>query len=135
MIEISEKLSREDRELLAAARKAVVDNSGKYPVGAALRCRSGAIYTGVNIYCLHGPCAESIALGSAVSAGESSFDCIVAVDKNGDILSPCGNCRQMLIDTAPDCRVIIMTEDGEEKFTVKELLPYAYDLFRHIEQD
>ena len=135
MIEIPEKLSREDRDLLAAARKSVTDNKNKYPVGAALRCASGTVYIGVNIYCLHGPCAEAVALGSAVSAGECVFDCIVAVDKSGDILAPCGNCRQMLWDTAPDCHVIIMTEGGEQKFTLKELLPYAYDLSRHTGQD
>jgi len=74
----------------------------------------------------HGACAEIIAIGAAITAGERDFDCIVAVRGEGEILPPCGNCRQMLSDYAPLCDVIIVTENGEKKIQAKELIPFSY---------
>ena len=125
-------LTSDDHELIAAARAAIAHNyneeSYNHTVGAALRCRDGKIYTGVNCYALHGPCAETIAVGKAITDGQRAFDCIVAVSFNrgGSVLSPCGNCRQMLFDYMQDCEVIVETEAGLRKVSVRELLPYAY---------
>ncbi|WP_374041670.1 hypothetical protein ACF3M2_16550 [Tissierella carlieri] len=84
--------------------------------------------TGVNVYSLHGACAEIIAIGSAITDGEREFECLVAVwGENGEkILPPCGNCRQFILDYAPNCKVIINIENKLKKITVKELLPFAY---------
>ena len=100
-----------------------------HTVGAAIRCKNGKIYSGVNIYSSLGACAEFIAIGTAISAGERDFECIVAVrGENGEeILPPCGNCRQMLLKYAQECDVIVNTTDKLQKIKVFELLPFAYN--------
>jgi len=100
-----------------------------HTVGAALRCKNGRVYTGVNCDGIHGACAEFVAMGAAITAGEREFDLIVAVTgrHNGDrILPPCGNCRQMLYEYCPDIGVLI--HDGREllRLPILTLLPYPY---------
>ena len=126
-----QELNKEDLELIEKAREVIKKNyDGKrynHTVGSALRCKSGRIYLGVNVYSVHGTCAEQVALGSAITDGERDFDTIVAVDgENGRILSPCGNCRQVFSDYMPDGFVIV--QDGEKLFKVraKESIPYSY---------
>jgi cytidine deaminase len=99
----------------------------KHTVDCAVRAKSGKIYCGVNVYSLHGACAEQVAIDASITAGEQKFISIVAVrGENGDeILPPCGNCRQMLCDYVPDCQVILQTETGIQKTTARELLSYA----------
>ena len=123
-------LDKKDFALVEEAREIIKKNfdheRNNHTVGAAVRCKSGKIYHGVNVHFLHGACAEAIALGAAITAGEREFDCIVAVRGEGDVLSPCGTCRQMLSDYAPDCDIIIATNEGERKFKASELIPHAY---------
>lgn len=125
-----EPLTNEDRELIAQARQVISKNFDhekyNHTVGAALRCKSGAVYLGVNVYLNQGACAETIALGAAITAGERDFETIVAVRGEGDLLPPCGNCRQMFWEYAPNCYVIIPTETGEAKIKAQDLIPYAY---------
>ena len=113
-----QELDKKDRELLNAARAAITKNyDGEkfmHTVGAAVRCADGKIFTGVNVYSVHGACAEQVALGAAITNGERDFAAVVAV-RGGDgeeILPPCGNCRQILCDYAPDCMVILGTAQG-----------------------
>ena len=123
-------LDNRDTALIDAARDIIKKNfdhvKNNHTVGAAIRCKNGKIYLGVNIYLNHGACAEIIAIGAAITAGEREFDCIVAVRGEREILPPCGNCRQMLSDYAPLCDVIIVTENGEKKIQAKELIPFSY---------
>ena len=81
---------------------------------------------GVNVYLNHGACAEIVAIGTAITAGEREFDCIVAVRGERDILPPCGNCRQMLSEYAPLCDVILTTENGDMKMQAQDLIPFPY---------
>lgn len=124
-------LNKADYELIEAARQAIIPNYDKvdylHTVGGAVRCKNGKIYTGVNVYSLHGACAEQIAIGAAITAGEREFVSVVAVrgEKGEEILPPCGNCRQILSDYAPECEVILNTESGLGKVKAKELIPYA----------
>ena len=100
-----------------------------HTVGCALLCKNGNIYKGVNCDGIHGSCAEFITMGIAVSAGEREFDTIVAVhDKAANsVISPCGNCRQMLIAYCPDINVIVNDENGNLiKVTARDLLPFAW---------
>jgi len=124
-------LNDEDLDLISKAQDVIKKNfdfeKSNHTVGAAVRCKNGNIYLGVNVYLNHGACAEIIAVGTALTAGEREFDCIVAVGGDGDILPPCGNCRQMLSDYAPLCDVIIPTDEGNKKVKASELIPYAYD--------
>ncbi|MBI9012586.1 MAG: cytidine deaminase [Clostridiales bacterium] len=127
------EITDEDRELIEIALDVLERNfdDGIYnhTVGAALRCKNGKIYKGVNCDGIHGSCAEYITIGSAISAGEREFDTIVAAhDKaHNSLVPPCGNCRQMLINYSPNIKVILNNEDGEMvKLHIKELLPLSF---------
>ncbi len=126
------KLSDVDRNLIRQASIAISQNydskNHNHTVGAAVLCSSGKVYVGVNVYSLHGACAEQVAIGTAVTNGEREFIAVVAVrGANGDeILPPCGNCRQMLGDYAPNCEVILSEKGDGLKVVASELLPHAY---------
>lgn len=125
-------LDERDYELIERAREAIRLNydaaCGNHTVGAAVRCGSGKIYAGVNVYSLHGACAEQVAIGTAVTQGERNFEAIVAVrGRDGDeIVPPCGNCRQMMCDYMPECEVILPAAGEIVKVKAAELLPFAY---------
>ena len=127
-----EGLNAKDLELIEAARNAIIPNYDDvdylHTVGAALLTGSGKIYTGVNVYSLHGTCAEQVALGCAITNEEREFLTVVAVrGKQGEeILPPCGNCSQILGDYAPGCEVILSEKNKGKKLLAKELLPFAY---------
>jgi len=100
-----------------------------YPVGAALRTKSGRIFTGVNVENAAYPttmCAERIAIYKAVSEGEREFDVIAVVTPNGG--SPCGSCRQVMAEFGLETIVLIGNAAGEllEQTTVNGLLPGAF---------
>lgn len=123
IIDIDKKLIK---RALAVLEKTFDDGIYNHTVGAAILCKNGNIYTGVNCDGIHGSCAEYITIGAAISAGEKDFDTIVAVhDKAVNCLkSPCGNCRQMLFDYCPDIKVILNDEDDNMiKVCIKDLLP------------
>lgn len=126
------KINNLDNELIEAARNAITSNYDKinqlHTVGAAVRCGSGKIYTGVNVYAIHSACAEQVALGTAITNGERNFKTIVAVsgELGENIIPPCGNCRQILSDYTPECEVILIVNGEVSKLTAKELLPYPY---------
>lgn len=125
-------LTDKDRELIQAAREIITINYDEkdfnHTVGAALRTKNGKIYLGVNVYSLHGACAEQVALGNAITNGEREFVSIVAVrgPHGEEIIPPCGNCRQILNDYAPNCEVILSEIDEGLKVRASELMPYAY---------
>ena len=126
-----QELNKEDLELIEKAREVIKKNyDGKrynHTVGLALRCKSGRIYLGVNVYSVHGTCAEQVSLGSAITDGERDFDTIVAVDgENGRILSPCGNCRPVFPDYMPDGFVNVGDKDKLGKVRARALIPYSY---------
>ena len=100
-----------------------------YPVGAALRTKTGRVYTGVNIENAAYPtgiCAERVAIFKAVSEGELEFDVIAVVTDNGG--SPCGSCRQVMAEFGLDTIVLIADENGKliKEITVQNLLPEAF---------
>lgn len=111
-----------------ARRRAYVPYS-KYPVGAALRTKSGRLYTGVNVENAAYPqtmCAERIAIFKAVSEGETEFEIIAVVTNNGG--SPCGGCRQVMAEFGLDTIVLMANGRGElvKESTVNDLLPEAF---------
>ena len=128
------QLTDTDRKLIEIALEVLKDNfdDGVYnhTVGCALLCKNGNIYKGVNCDGIHGSCAEYITMGIAISSGERDFDTIVAThDKapNG-VVSPCGNCRQMLYEYCPDIKVIVNDENGKLiKVKARDLLPFAWE--------
>jgi cytidine deaminase len=126
-------LRAEDLELIDAAQTVVRQryvprwNS----VGAALRTRSGKIYAAIHLDAAVGRvavCAEMIALGMAVAAGDGRVEAIVAVTRHGEdeweILPPCGMCRELLSDYAPRAQVIVPGVDGPVRVVLTDLLPH-----------
>ena len=127
------KLTDEERQALIdlaneARRRAYVPYSN-YSVGAALRTKTGKLYTGVNVENAAYPttmCAERVAVFKAVSEGEREFEVIAVVTDNGG--TPCGGCRQVLAEFGLDTVVLIANGDGEllQEMTVSDLLPGAF---------
>ena len=116
-------------ELANAARVHAYVPYSRYPVGAALRTKTGKIYTGINVENAAYPqtmCAERVAIFKAVSEGEKEFEAIVVVTENGG--SPCGGCRQVMAEFGLDTIVLLADAEGRlvKETTVKELLPEAF---------
>jgi cytidine deaminase len=112
----------------ALARENAYAPYSNYLVGAALLTRSGQVYLGANVenavYSLT-VCAERTAVFKAISEGEREFEAIAVVTSNGG--SPCGACRQVLREFAPDLSVYIADADGNYRQTsVAELLPDSF---------
>lgn len=102
-----------------------------FPVGAALECEDGSIFTGCNIenssYGLT-ICAERTAAVKAVSEGHTKFKRIVIAGNSEDYCYPCGACRQVLYEFGPDMEVICLNKNREaKKMTLRELLPCGFD--------
>jgi cytidine deaminase len=128
----SELTAEERRELVEAARAArgnAYAPYSHYPVGAAIRTAGGKVFTGANVENASYPvglCAERVALFSAAAAGERKFDAIALVTRDG--ATPCGACRQALVEFGRTLEVILADETGEirEVTTLEELLPSAF---------
>ena len=122
------------REELKAAAVAMLDRAycpySHFPVGAALECSDGTVFTGCNIEnASYTPtiCAERTAVSKAVSEGHRDFVRIVIAGRSKDFRVPCGVCRQVLREFAPDLEIICLNGAGEEQvFTLPELLPHSF---------
>jgi cytidine deaminase len=112
----------------ALAREYAYAPYSNYAVGATLLTDSGRFYLGANVenavYSLT-VCAERTAVFKAVSEGERNFEALAVVTENGG--SPCGSCRQVLREFAPDLIVYIADKDGNyRQTTVAALLPDSF---------
>ena len=124
------------REELKSAAMAMLDLAycpySHFPVGAALECEDGTVYTGCNVEngAYSGSiCAERTAIVKAVSEGKRRFRRIAVAAKTTDYCTPCGECRQVMNEFSPDMEVICMNEAGEDRtLTLKELLPFGFEL-------
>ena len=115
-------------DLARKARKRAYVPYSHYKVGAALLGKSGTVYTGCNVENAsysHTVCAERTAVLKAVSEGETEFEAIAVVTRNGG--SPCGACRQVLSEFSPELIIYIADKDGEYRTTtLKQLLPDSF---------
>jgi homotetrameric cytidine deaminase len=122
--------------LLRAAQAAMLHAHAPYsafPVGAALRAQSGAVYAGANVENAaypQGQCAEASAIGALVAAGERQITEAAVVAEKEDFCPPCGGCRQRLSEFAgPQTPVHLGRPGGLRRtLTMAELLPHAFDL-------
>lgn len=115
------------QQALTARDRAHAPYSG-FRVGAALLDTDGTVWTGCNIenasYGLT-LCAERVAIFKAISEGARSFTAI-AVASEGAV-TPCGACRQILAEFAPEAFVHMAGTDGAFRtMTVPMLLPHAF---------
>lgn len=120
-----------DDDLVSAAqdaRKCAYAPYSRFSVGAAVRTRSGRVFTGGNVenasYGLS-VCAERVAVFAAVAACERDIEAIAVATDEG--APPCGACRQVLAEFGPSMRVILVASSGRcQEFTLDELLPKAF---------
>lgn len=101
-----------------------------FPVGAALEGADGSVYTGCNVEnAAYGSCicAERTALVKAVSEGCRTFRRLAVVGNSTDFCWPCGACRQMLYEFAPDLEILAANRDHRfVKYTLRQLLPQGF---------
>ena len=113
------------------ARRHAYSPYSKFPVGAALLCADGEVYTGVNVEnAVNGLslCAERVALFKALSEGKRDF-VKLAVVCDADACRPCGACRQVLYEHAPEIEILMGNPGGAfKRTTIRELLPEAFSL-------
>ena len=104
-----------------------------FPVGAALECDDGAVFTGCNIEnAAYTPtnCAERTAVFKAVSEGHLKFTRIAIAARTDRFTAPCGVCRQVLAEFNPELtmEVILVNQAGKTlELTLRDLLPYSFD--------
>ena len=124
-----------DRELLNLAKEASANAYvpySKFPVGAAIECEDGTVFTGCNVEnaALGSTiCAERTAACKAVSEGHRRFKRIAVYGEGENYCMPCGACRQFLVEFSPDMEVLCSKAGGRYvSYKLKDLLPYAFTL-------
>ncbi len=128
-----------DHELIDAARAVLLRHYRPFwhTVAAALRSRDGRIWTGVHLGATVGRlsiCAEAVALGRVVMDGDGTVATAVAVRhpkpdesfRDIAVVSPCGACRENLLDFDPTAMIIVPTAEGLRRVPVRSLLPLPY---------
>ena len=117
------------------ARKQAYAPYSYYKLGAELLGKSGEVYLGCNVENAsfgNTVCAERTAVLKAVSEGEREFEALAVVTRNGG--APCGACRQVLAEFAPDLIVYIADEHGAHRTTtLSQLLPDSFTP-KHLEK-
>ncbi len=116
-------------EAARQARERAYAPYSRFSVGAALRTKSGRVFTGCNVENLSFGltiCAERVAVGAAVAAGEREFEALAVVADSREPVTPCGACRQVLAEfstTLPVCSANM--EGAIYESSIAELLPRA----------
>ena len=120
---------------LIVAAKDVRDNAyapySGFKVGAALRVAGGQVFTGCNVENVASPegtCAEAGAIAAMVAAGHTEFEEIAVIADSPVPVTPCGGCRQKLLEfAAPGATITMASIAGEaEVRPVEDLLPGAF---------
>lgn len=116
--------------MLEAAIKTLdtLRDGNRHTVASAILTEDGHIFTGINMYHFTGgPCAEVSAMSSMLLANKSNPAAILAIgDLNRGVMSPCGRCRQMLLDYFPEIQVVIANDESFSLRSIRELLPDAF---------
>ncbi len=118
-------------EIISAARSLAQRGYvlGRHQMFSALTTQSGRLYLGSHVEAGNGRitlCAEAVAIGASATALDAVIDTIVAVTESGQIVPPCGMCRELIRDYGPDARVILQGPADIELVGIDELLPRKY---------
>jgi cytidine deaminase len=102
-----------------------------FKVGAAVLAENGVIYVGCNMEIsnmMQSVCAEQAALAHATAEGQNKFVALAVIGDTEQPISPCGRCRQMLVDFGYDWEIIMATTRNDQVriLSARELLPYAF---------
>ncbi|HKS92070.1 MAG TPA: cytidine deaminase [Tepidiformaceae bacterium] len=129
-----------DQELFELAKattnkRVLSENATAGSVASALVTAGGNVFVGVCIdtACGMGFCAEHNAIGSMITGGESAIAAIVAVNRRGDILPPCGRCREFIYQVDDANRRTRVLLPNERTATIAELLPEHWMDIAHEE--
>ncbi|MCI9144989.1 MAG: cytidine deaminase [Eubacterium sp.] len=97
-------------------------------VGAAVVSKKGNIYTGVCIDtdCSLGMCAERNALSTMITNGEYEIKMVAAVNKKGQVLPPCGACREFMMQLKKSSDIEVFVDNDGTMVKLKDLMPYSY---------
>lgn len=97
-------------------------------VGAAVVSKKGNIYTGVCIDtdCSLGMCAERNALSTMITNGEYEIKMVAAVNKKGQVLPPCGACREFMMQLKNSSDIEVLVDNDGIVVKLKDLMPYSY---------
>lgn len=122
------------KEALQQAAVSMLDRAycpySHFAVGAALECADGTVYTGCNVEnAAYSPslCAERTAVAKAVSEGHRDFVRIAIAGRSEQFCVPCGVCRQVLWEFAPELEILCLNGRGERReFSLRDLLPHAF---------
>ena len=102
-----------------------------FPVGAALECSDGTVFTGCNIEnAAYGDtiCAERVAIVKAVSEGYTKFVRIAVYGEGKGYCMPCGSCRQVMAEFSPDMEVLCSKAGGSYvSYPLSRLMPYTFN--------
>jgi cytidine deaminase len=112
------------------ARNHAYNPYSRFAVGAAAQTDSGQVFAGCNIENAAYPltiCAERVALFRAYAAGERGITALAVVTPTADVASPCGACRQVMIELAPHSTLLLANTHGLWRITTPhELLPHSF---------
>ena len=118
------------RERAAAAMAHAYAPYSGFRVGAALLGTDGSVAEGCNVENAAYPagiCAERAAVAAAVARGVRNFSALVIATEADVPTPPCGMCRQVLMEFAPDLAVLSTTRSGAEaQWSMSDLLPEAF---------
>jgi len=120
-------------KLASEAAQSAYSPYSKFNVGACVLYEDGKTYTGCNVenasYGLS-LCAERNAISSAIADGQKSKIIAVAIySPNSKLCYPCGACRQWIAEFSKDAAIIVEDiEENPKSFSIKELLPYSFEL-------
>jgi cytidine deaminase len=118
-------------EKAKAARARAYAPYSRFPVGAAVRAASGAVYAGCNVenaaYPL-GVCAETSAISAMVAGGDTHIAEILVLGPGPQRIAPCGACRQRIAEFGAGDALIHLADEtgGVETAPISEFLPRAF---------
>lgn len=119
--------------LIETAKKliSVRFKENRHHFAAAVKSKCGKIFTGLQMKTsISGAeiCAEAVALSAAAEEGITEIETVVVVNRIGDIISPCGCCRELFLDYCPKAEIIVPGVGGGKVMTPHELLPLRASL-------